>query len=309
LKEGLVTKIAGNIYTVIDSEDHSFKCRIKGQLRIMDLKSTNPVAVGDEVLFEFMEEYGIGTINEIKERKNYIIRKSTNLSKQYQIIVANIDQSLLMVTLKDPVTNIEFIDRFLVSAEAYRIPVIIVFNKIDIYDTKQLNELKKLKKIYNKIGYNCIDISALNSINIDILIKLVRDKITVINGNSGVGKSMLISKIIPGINIKIGEISSYHKAGVHTTSYNEMYRINPNGYLIDTPGIKGFGLIDFYKEEIYHYFPEIFTFSKECRFNNCTHIHEPECAVLRALEKGEIAVSRYRSYYNLFYDSQSKYRK
>jgi ribosome biogenesis GTPase / thiamine phosphate phosphatase len=309
LKEGLVTKIAGNIYTVVDSEGTCYSCRIKGQLRIKDLKSTNPVAVGDNIVFEFHKDYEVGIINEIKERKNYIIRKSTNLSKQYQIIVANVDQAILMITLKDPVTNIEFVDRFLVSAEAYSVPVIIVINKIDLYDKKLLQDLKNIKKIYTEIGYKCVDISVLNGVNIDILIKLVRDKITVINGNSGVGKSMLIKKIEPKIDIKVGEISTYHKAGVHTTSYNEMYKIDPSGYLIDTPGIKGFGLIDFYKEEIYHYFPEIFAFSKKCKFTNCTHIHEPECAVLIALEQGKIAESRYKSYYNLFYDSGSKYRK
>jgi ribosome biogenesis GTPase / thiamine phosphate phosphatase len=308
LKEGLVTKVAGNIYTVLDPSGVFYSCRIKGKLRIKDLKSTNPVTVGDKITFEFSENYNIGVIKEIKDRKNYIIRKSTNLSKLHQVIAANVDQAFLLVTLKDPITNIEFIDRFLVSAEAYNIPVVILFNKIDIYDDKILSELRKIKKIYSDIGYNCIEISVLKGINIDILLKLVSGKITVINGNSGVGKSLLIKRIDPKLSVKIGEISKFHKSGVHTTSYSEMYKIDHDGFLIDTPGIKGFGLIDFYKEEIYHYFPEIFNFSKYCKFNNCTHIHEPECAVLKAISSGYIAESRYASYCNLFNDSGEKYR-
>ncbi len=309
IKEGLVIKVLGDLYTVMDSAGNSFNCRIKGKLRTKDLKSTNPIAVGDNIIFELNSNYSLGIIYEIKERKNYIIRKSTKLSKQYHVIAANVDQAFLVVTLKEPVTNTEFIDRFLVSAEAYNIPVIIVFNKIDLYDNKNLEELFKLKKIYSKIGYKCIETSALKGLNINEFQKLVSRKVSVINGNSGVGKSMLIKSIDPDISIKIGKISSHHKSGIHTTSYNEMYKIKPNGFLIDTPGIKGFGLIDFYKEEIYHYFPEFFALSKHCKFYNCTHIHEPGCAILNAIEQDKIAFSRYTSYCNLFYDTNEKYRK
>jgi len=308
LKEGLVVKVSGNLCIVLDSAGKSYSCRIEGKLRIKEFKSTNPIVVGDKIVFEFHDNYDVGIVKEIKDRKNYIIRKSTNLSKKYHIIAANVDQAFLIVTLKDPVTNIEFIDRFLVSAEAYRIPVIIIFNKIDLYDSKTFEELLKLRKIYDDIGYNCIEISALLGINMDILMKHINSKITVINGNSGVGKSQLIKSINPSLNIKIRDISSFHKSGVHTTTYNEMYKIGTDGFLIDTPGIKGFGLIDFYKEELYHYFPEIFAFSKNCKYYNCTHIHEPGCAVLKAIDKGEIAISRYTSYFNLFFDANEKYR-
>jgi ribosome biogenesis GTPase / thiamine phosphate phosphatase len=309
LKEGLVIKVSGSLCTILDSSGNKHYCRIEGKLRTKELKSTNPVVVGDQIVFEINSNYDIGIIKEIKDRKNYIIRKSTNLSKKYHIIAANVDQVFLLFTLKDPVTNVEFIDRFLVSAEAYNIPVIIVFNKIDLYEDKTLKELFRLKKIYSDIGYNCVEISALKGINIDILSKLVRGKITAVNGNSGVGKSMLIKSIDPSIDIKIGKISSFHKSGIHTTSTNEMYKTGSGGFLIDTPGIKGFGLIDFYKEEIYHYFPEIFAYSKYCKFYNCTHIHEPDCAVLHAIDKGEISITRYTSYYNLFFDKGEKYRK
>ena len=309
MNEGLVIKILGSSYTVLDLKGNIYNCRIKGSLRLSDSKSTNPIAIGDKVIFDIKEDNELGIISFIKERKNYIIRKSTNLSKQYQIIASNVDQAFLIVTLKEPITNLEFVDRFLVSAEAYSIPVIIILNKIDLYDNNSWKKLREIKKIYNEIGYNCIETSVLNGTNIDLLKNLIENKITVLNGNSGVGKSLLIKRLNPSINIKIGEISSFHKSGIHTTSYNEMYKVNQTSFIIDTPGIKGFGLIDFYKEEIYHYFPEIFKFSKNCKFNNCTHIHEPGCAIIQALENGDIAYSRYTSYYNLFFDANEKYRK
>lgn len=308
MKDGIIIKVVSNLCTVMDQKGNSFNCRLKGKLRVKDSKSTNPISVGDRVLFEFFDGYEIGVIVQIRDRKNYIIRKSTNLSKQYHIIAANVDQALLMVTLKEPETSTDFIDRYLVSAEAFNIPVIIVFNKLDLYTKETLEKLKLLKKLYNEIGYDCIEISLLFKENLGGITNLLKGKITVINGNSGVGKSLLIKNIAPDLSIKIGEISSYHKSGVHTTSYSEMYKIGADSYIIDTPGIKAFGLIDFYKEELYHYFPEIFKIASECKFYNCRHIHEPGCAVLKALEQGSISTSRYNSYFNLFHDENEKYR-
>jgi ribosome biogenesis GTPase / thiamine phosphate phosphatase len=309
LKEGLVTKVAGSLYTVMDNSGSIFHCRVEGKLRKNDLKSTNPIVVGDKVFFEYHDAYEIGTINEVKKRKNYIIRKSTNLSKQYHIIAANVDQALLLVTLKEPATNTEFIDRFLVTAEAYNIPVILIFNKIDLYNEAEMQEMYNLKKIYTDIGYKCVEVSALRKINIEVIMNLIKEKVNVFNGNSGVGKSLLIKSIDSNINIKVGEISSYHRSGTHTTTFNEMFKINSGGFVIDTPGIKGFGLIDFYKEELYHYFPEIFNLSKSCKFYNCTHIHEPGCEVVNAFNEGRIAKSRYISYKSIFFDKEEKYRK
>jgi ribosome biogenesis GTPase / thiamine phosphate phosphatase len=307
MKEGTVIKVAGTLYKVIDSESSVINCRIKGKLRIKDLKSTNPVTVGDKVLYDLLKN-NEGVIIEIMDRKNYIIRKSTNWSKQYHIIAANVDQAFLIATLKEPETNTDFIDRYLVTAKAFSIPVVIVFNKYDLYDNGFKSRLSKLMKLYIDIGYFCIETSALTGKNMIKLAELLKDKITVLNSNSGVGKSMLIKSIDPDINLKINEISHYHKTGIHTTTYSEMYKIKTGGYLIDTPGIKGFGLIDFYKEELYHYFPEFFEISNKCKFYNCTHIHEPDCAVIQAVEIGKIAQSRYESYFNLFHDDNKKYR-
>jgi ribosome biogenesis GTPase / thiamine phosphate phosphatase len=308
VKEGRVVKAAGDIYSVINNENELTQCKIKGNLRIKDLKSTNPVTVGDIVVFDAIAGNDYSYITEIKERKNYIIRKSTNWSKQYQIIAANVEQSILVTSLKEPDLNFDFIDRYLVAAESFSIPVIIVINKLDLYEGELLEKCYKVKKLYTKIGYNCIDISVANDINLNTVKEYLKNKTSVINGNSGVGKSALINKLDPSITLKIGTISSFHKSGMHTTSFSEMYPLSFGGYVIDTPGIKGFGLIDFYKEELYHYYPEIFRLSKGCKFNNCLHIHEPDCAVLKALKKGEIALSRYTSYYNLFYDDSRKYR-
>jgi ribosome biogenesis GTPase / thiamine phosphate phosphatase len=308
VKKGLVIRAAGDIYTVIDQEKALTQCKIKGNFRIKDLKSTNPVTVGDIVMFDVITGNNRGFIIEIKERKNYIIRKSTNWSKQYQIIAANVEQSILVITIKEPDLNFDFIDRYLVAAESFSIPVTIVINKYDIYNGELLEKCDKIKEMYTKIGYNCFEISVLKDLNLDHVIEILKNKISVINGNSGVGKSALINKIDPNIHLKIGTISSYHRTGMHTTSYSEMYALTFGGYVIDTPGIKGFGLIDFYKEELYHYFPEIFELSKGCKFNNCLHIHEPECAVLEAVKNNDIALSRYSSYYNLFYDDSKKYR-
>ncbi len=308
MKEGIVTKATGNLYSVEDLEGIKYSCRIKGKLRTYGLKSTNPVAVGDNVIFEYSKENDIGYIIDIKERKNYIIRKSTNLSKQYHIIAANIDQAVLTVTIVEPETNTDFIDRYLVSAEAFRIPVIIIFNKFDLYNGTILEKFNSLFTLYKKIGYYCIETSTINGLNLSIVKELLKDKITVINGNSGTGKSTIINSIYPGLDLKIGNISYYHKTGMHTTSYSEMFKIREGGYIIDTPGIKAFGLSDFYKEELYHFFPEIFKISNNCRFYNCTHIHEPGCFVLKAVDDGIISESRYKSYFNLFYDENKKHR-
>jgi ribosome biogenesis GTPase len=308
MQEGLVIKAAGNLYSVEDLGGIKHNCRIKGKLRTYGLKSTNPVAVGDIVFFEYMQENDVGSIIEIKERKNYIIRRSTNLSKQYHIIAANVDQAILVVTIIEPETNSDFIDRYLVSAEAFRIPVIIVFNKFDLYSGAVLEKFNDLFALYKKIGYYCIETSTIDGRNLSIVRELLKDKISVINGNSGTGKSTLINSIYPGFDLKIGNISFYHKTGMHTTSYSEMFKIKEGGYIIDTPGIKAFGLSDFFKEELYHFFPEIFKISNSCKFYNCTHIHEPGCSVIKAVDEGIVSKSRYRSYSNLFYDENKKHR-
>jgi ribosome biogenesis GTPase len=306
MNKGLVLKAAGSLYSVKDSEGNIYECKIKGKLRTKDLKSTNPVTVGDIVFFDTTNE--IGSIQEIQDRKNYIIRKSTNLSKQHHIIAANIDQAILIVTLKEPETNTDFIDRYLVSAEAFNIPVILVFNKIDLLSGSNIEYLKYLKNLYSGIGYKCLETSVNENINLDKLIPILQNKITVINGNSGVGKSTLINAIDPDFNLKMGKISDYHQTGMHTTSFSEMFELKFGGYIIDTPGIKAFGLIDFFKEELYHYFPEIFKIAENCKFYNCTHIHEPGCEVIKAMNEGKIALTRYTSYYNIFCDENTKYR-
>jgi len=306
LGKGVVTKVVGNIFSVKKENGEILECRIKGKLRILDIKSTNPVTVGDIVMFT--ESDDLGVIYEIEERKNYIIRKSTNLSKQSHVIAANVDQALLIVTLKEPETKTDFIDRYLASAEAFRIPVIIAFNKFDLYEEKTLDEFKLLKRIYEDIGYKCVETSTVKGLNLEIIVNILKNKITVINGNSGVGKSSLIRAIDSSLQVKIGKISEYHKTGMHTTSFSEMFDLSFGGSIIDTPGIKGFGLIDFEKEELYHFFPEIFKMADECKFYNCTHIHEPGCQVIKAVENGIIAYSRYTSYFNIFNDGNAKYR-
>lgn len=280
---------------------------IKGKFRIKGIKSTNPVTVGDFVLYE-PDSSDTGVIREIEKRKNYIIRKSPKLSRQYQIIAANIDHVLLLATLREPVTPVEFIDRFLVAAESFRIPVKIIFNKTDIYTKKDHVQLKYLSDVYRKAGYDCYSMSLTENIEEDLINGLVKGKITLVSGNSGVGKSTLLNIVDPGYNIKIDNISRYHKQGKHTTTFAEMYQVKEGGYVIDTPGIKGFGLIDMEKEEIYHFFPEIFRISEKCRYYNCLHNDEPGCAVKEAVDAGEIEWFRYRSYLNIMLDSNSKYR-
>ena len=273
----------------------------------MGHKTTNPIAVGDHVDFEINKDNN-NVITQIQRRKNYIIRRSSNLSKLYHIVAANIDHTLLIVTLQAPFTPAEFIDRYLITTEAYSIPVTLIFNKIDLYDENLVRQMNELISIYEKIGYPCIKTSAKTSENIEKLKDLVKDKITLISGISGVGKSTLINKIDHSINLKTGEISDYHQSGKHTTTFAEMLTLKNGGYIIDTPGIRGFGIIDFDKEELYHYFPEIFKFAEHCRYHNCVHDNEPGCAVKEALENGEISETRYRSYINILLDDDSKYR-
>ncbi len=313
MKKGLVIKSTGSWYTVEDENEELFECKIKGNFRIKDIKSTNPVAVGDRVEFTSLNKTDtktgrkIGLISSISERKNYIIRRSPNLSKQSHIIAANIDQAVLIATINYPITTTTFIDRYLASAEAYRIPVILVFNKVDRYNQLHKSELGKLIEVYEKIGYKCLTTSAKKSIGIDDLKQAVQNKINVFNGHSGVGKSTLLNLLHPGLNIKTSEISDVHQTGKHTTTYSTLYKLNFGGYIIDTPGIKGFGMLEMEAWEISHYFPEIFRISEKCQYNNCSHTHEPGCAVKSAVEKGEIAFSRFNSYLGLL-EGDDKYR-
>lgn len=306
--KGIVTKSTGSWYNV-KHNDSSTRCVIKGKLRMKGVKSTNPVAVGDIVDFEMPDDNGVGAICNIHQRKNYVIRKSINLSRQAHIIAANIDQALLLVTVAYPKTITGFIDRFLVSAEAYRIPVKIIFNKIDLYNKKQNAELNRLEKIYSKAGYDCYRISANEKTGLEDIKILMKDKINLIAGNSGVGKSTLLNNIDNKLNLRVDEISSYHKTGKHTTTFAEMFELQQGGFVIDTPGIKGFGVVDIKKEELTLYFPEIFRRLDNCKYYNCTHVHEPGCAVVQAVEDGEIAYERYLSYLNMFGDENEKYRK
>lgn len=306
---GLVIKNTGSWYTVRTDDGQDVESKIKGNFRLKDIKSTNPVAVGDYVKIDVNKE-GTAFISEIEDRKNYIIRRASNLSKQAHIIAANLDQAMLIVTINYPVTTTVFIDRFLATAEAYRVPVKLVFNKIDRYnadDNKMLNELIEL---YTSIGYPCSTLCARTEEGLEALKVDLKDKITLLSGHSGVGKSTIINKLVPGVNLRTGDISEYHNTGMHTTTFSEMIPLSEGGYLIDTPGIKGFGTIDMEDEEISHYFPELFKYSEHCRFSNCTHRHEPGCAVLQAVSDGLISESRYKSYLSVLEDrSESKYRE
>jgi len=307
--KGLVVKNTGSSYLVKTDEGLAVECIIKGNFRIKGLRSTNPVAVGDRVILG--EQTGETVyITDIEDRKNYIVRKPTNLSKQLHILAANIDLALLIVTIKSPTTNTTFIDRFLATAEAYRIPAHILINKVDLYDTEDLEYMKALIQLYTSIGYPCTVISAKKDIGIDQLSSLMQGKISLLSGNSGVGKSTLINAIDPLHNARTGDISESHHKGMHTTTFSEMFELVNGGYLIDTPGIKGFGTIDMKPEEVGHYFKEIFATSEECRFNNCTHTHEPGCAVLEAVKEHRISESRYTSYLSILNDEEEgKYRE
>ena len=313
MKKGIVIKSTGSWYTVKTEDGNLIESRIKGNLRLKGIRSTNPIAVGDNVeIVETKEDNAIGSqvvglIHKIETRKNYIIRKSPNLSKESHIIAANIDQAFLIVTIQFPVTTTTFIDRFLVSAEAYRIPCHLIFNKIDLYDDEQTATMNTLIKIYQSAGYKCLKISAKEKQGIDELKQIMSNKISVFSGHSGVGKSTIINTLQANIVLKTGNISDAHFSGKHTTTNSEMFELDFGGFIIDTPGIKGFGVLEMEKEEISHYFPEIFRLLNECQFYNCTHTHEPNCAVKKSVEEGEIATSRYNSYLGLL-ENEEKYR-
>lgn len=305
---GLVIKNTGSWYTVLTDDGQLFDCKIKGNFRLKGIRSTNPVAVGDRVVIVPNQE-GTAFITEIEDRRNYIIRKSINLSKQSHIIAANVDQALLVVTVAQPQTSTTFIDRFLASAEAYRVPVVLVFNKTDLLDADLLRYQEAMVRLYETIGYECRQISAGTGDGVDALQPLLQGRITLLSGNSGVGKSTLINRLVPGASLRTAEISDAHNTGQHTTTFSEMIRLE-HGWLIDTPGIKGFGTFDMEPEELTSYFKEIFHFSHDCRFSNCTHTHEPGCAVLKALEDHYIAESRYQSYLSMLQDKdEGKYRE
>ena len=307
---GLVIKNTGSWYTVkTDDGGQLIDCKIKGNFRLKGIRSTNPVAVGDRVTIIPNAE-GTAFITAIEDRRNYIIRKSSNLSKQSHIIAANVDQAFLVVTVNYPQTSTTFIDRFLASAEAYRVPVTLLFNKTDLLSEEELRYQQMMIDLYDTVGYQCLAISAETGEGIDKVMDMLTGKVTVLSGNSGVGKSTLINRLLPGVNLRTSDISDAHNSGMHTTTFSEMIPLPLGGYIIDTPGIKGFGTFDIEPEELTGYFKEIFRFSKECRFSNCTHTHEPGCAVLKAVEDHYIAASRYQSYLSMLEDKEEgKYRK
>ena len=308
--KGVIYKSTGSWYSVKSEDGLFYKCKIKGKFRIKGIKSTNPIAVGDNVFFE-LEKKGdetIGIIYSIEDRKNYIIRKSVNLSKQTHIIAANLDQGFLMVTLNSPTTYTSFIDRFLVTAEAYEIPAILLFNKIDSYNEAERGEVNYLMQMYKAIGYKCIELSAKNGINIDAVQELMKDKISMFSGHSGVGKSTLVNALEPGFKLKTAEISEQHLQGQHTTTFAEMYDLSFGAQIIDTPGIRGFGIVAMEKDEIGDYFPEFFKLKSECKFNNCMHIDEPKCAIKEALDANEVSWSRSRSYVQMVNEEDDNYR-
>ncbi len=306
--KGLVVKNTGSWYIVRTDEGQLLDCKVKGNFRLRGIRSTNPVAVGDRVTVVPNAE-GSAFITEIEDRRNYVIRKSINLSKQSHILAANVDQALLVITVTRPQTSTTFIDRFLASAEAYRVPVILVFNKSDLLDDDSSHYQQMLITLYETVGYQCLAVSAETGEGIDTLSQQLHGKVSLLSGNSGVGKSTLINRLVPGANLKTAEISDAHQTGQHTTTFSEMIAIG-DGWLIDTPGIKGFGTFDIEPEELTSYFREIFRFSSGCRFSNCTHTHEPGCAVLKALEDHYIAQSRYQSYLSMLDDkNENKYRE
>ena len=306
---GIVIKNTGSWYTVKTDDGQGIESKIKGNFRLKGIRSTNPVAVGDGVDIVVNAE-GTAFITAIDDRKNYIIRKSQNLSKQSHILAANLDQAFLIVTVAHPETSTTFIDRFLASAEAYSVPVVLVFNKTDLLDADARHYQEMMVNLYETVGYECRQVSAVTGEGVDDLSKLLHDKVTLLSGNSGVGKSTLLNLFIPNADARVAAISDAHDTGMHTTTFSEMMELPQGGYVIDTPGIKGFGTFDMEPEEIGSYFKEIFRFSKDCRFNNCTHTHEPGCAVRKAVEDHYIAESRYQSYLSMLHDKdESKYRE
>ena len=308
MKKGIVYRSTGSWYTV-ESQGVFYECRIKGKLRLKGIKSTNPVAVGDRVHFEIDShaQANEGNITQIEERQNYIVRKSVNLSKQTHIIASNIDKVFLLVTLNNPPTFPAFIDRFLVTAEAYQIPAVLLFNKIDTYTNAELDDLKILQNIYQEIGYVTQSISAINGEGVDTIKTLMQDKVSMFSGHSGVGKSTLVNAISPELALKTAAISKQHQQGMHTTTFAEMFALFDGIRIIDTPGIKGFGVVDMLPEEIGNYFPEFYKRKMDCKFHNCIHINEPKCAIIDAVENEEIALSRYTSYVQMM-EEDSPYR-
>lgn len=306
---GLVIKNTGSWYTVKTDDGRLVQSKIKGNFRLKGIRSTNPVAVGDRVELITNQE-GTAFISAIEDRRNYIIRKSSNLSKQSHILAANVDQAILVVTVNYPETSTTFIDRFLASAEAYGVPVVLAFNKSDILTDEEKHYQEMMMTLYRQVGYPCLAISANTGEGVEDLYAMAAGKVNLLSGNSGVGKSTLINKLIPGLNLRTAAISEAHNAGTHTTTFSEMLEMPKGGYLIDTPGIKGFGTFDMEREELTSYFKEIFEFSKNCRFSNCTHTHEPGCAVLEAVKEHYIAESRYHSYLTMLDDKdEKKYRE
>jgi len=317
--KGLVIKNTGSWYVVRTDDGQLFDCKVKGNFRLKGIRSTNPVAVGDRVSITSGADGKTALIDSLEDRKNYIIRKASNLSKQSHIIAANVDQAALIVTISHPETSTTFIDRFLASAEAYRVPVVLIFNKTDIYSDDELRYLHAIISLYENIGYPCLRCSASTGEGIEAIRRAFAGKTTLLSGNSGVGKSTLLNQLIPEANVKTAEISSAHDTGMHTTTFSEMYSLPTtlnsqlstlNSYIIDTPGIKGFGTFDMERTEVSHYFREIFQIGQECRFGDCTHTNEPGCAVLQAVEEHRIAQSRYTSYLSVLEDKNAeKYRK
>jgi len=301
---GIVTKSTGSWYDVRNEQGEVVQCRLRGQFRIKGIKNTNPVVVGDRVTYE-MENDGTGLISKIETRRNYIERKSTNLSKIRHLIAANIDTAFLLVTLKEPRTSLGFIDRFLVAAEGFRIPVCLVFNKMDLYNEAEVEMVQELHELYGRIGYDTLCTSVISGQGLDELRTKASGKVSLFSGHSGTGKSALISQIDPSLSLRVGDISSRHLKGKHTTTFAEMFPF-AGGYLMDTPGIKEFGLIEYSKEEIRDYFPEIRKYNNCCKFDDCTHLHEPGCAVQQAVEEGEIAESRYLNYLAILLDDDMK---
>jgi ribosome biogenesis GTPase len=304
--QGLITKSTGSWYQVQTPDGQRVDCRIKGKFRIKGITTTNPVAVGDVVDIEMEPEQQTGVITTLHERRNYIIRKSINLSRQAQIIAANLDQAFLVVTLASPRTSLGFIDRFLVTAEAYHIPARLIFNKLDLFSDHGKEILAEYSSIYEKLGYPCYHVSAIKSINMDQVIEVLKDKTSLFSGHSGVGKSTLINNILPELGLRTGEVSEWHDKGMHTTTFAEMFRLPFGGFIIDTPGIREFGIVDIEPSELGRLFPEIRQHMESCRFKNCRHINEPGCAVIQAVEHGEIEPSRYDSYLSIDHGNDTR---
>ena len=308
METGIVIKSVGIRYKILLGSGNLIECVLRGKLREKEVQTTNPVAVGDNVLLDVEKDGKAGIITKVLERKNYILRKSSNLSRQSQIIAANLDQVVVMVTIILPQTPVEFIDRFLITAEAYRIPAKIIFNKTDLYGKDDLERMEYLISVYSRIGYECFRLSLNTGTGLESVKNVLKDRISLISGNSGVGKTSLLNILDPSLKLKTAEISDYHKQGKHITTFPEMHRLPFGGFAIDTPGIRGFGVVDMERNEIYHFFPEIFRISKECKFYNCLHLDEPGCAVRNAVEQGEVDSLRYRSYLSILNDENTKYR-